>query len=271
MFRGQHKDSAFLMPEQRYILLDQGAFRGETLRELIAHDANVCFVIPDVAFSEMAIKADPINSISRSLVALRPAIDRTFVSLSCGEIKALQQRGSAVALHEILSGPGTKIARVLIEGETCPDYDRVVDRILETAPNHKKLFDGRQDKAVMMDHVAIFTRNLGANGAKALRAGRISEIEKLGMILLVMTKMATSTGPFESDIDMRHLVVRLARILMWVERQGLDNMKPDKIMNDFIDMDFVVAGSFFDETMTHDKTLAALDRVLRDAMDVNRL
>ncbi|MGO7135787.1 hypothetical protein AB9E06_33675 [Rhizobium leguminosarum] len=208
------------------------------------------------------------KSISRSLDALRPAIDRTFVSLSCKEIKALQQRGSAIALHEILSGPGTKIARVLIEGETSPDYARVVERILEIAPKHKTLFDGHQDKAVMVDHVGIFTRNLGVNGSKALRAGKISENEKLGMILLVMTKMVTATGPFETDIDMRHLLVRLARILMWAEKQGIDSINPDKIMNDFIDMDFVVAGSFFDETMTHDKTLAALDRVIRDAMDI---
>jgi len=224
-------------------------------------------VIPDVAFSELSIKADPIQSLTRSLGALKAVADRTYVSLSCGEIKELQRKGAPLSLQDVLSGPGTKIVRVLIEGASSPDYSLVVDRILETSPNHKELYDGRQDKAVMMDHVAIFSRDLGEAGLRALRAGKISEVEKLGMILLMMTEMAKTPGSFQTDIDMRHLLVRLSRIMMWAERQGLQNINPDKVMNDFIDMDFVVTGSFFDETMTHDKTLASLDRVMRAAMD----
>ena len=84
------------MAEQRYILLDQGAFRGARLRERIANNANACFVIPDVAFSEMAIKADPIQSTTQSLKALRPVVDRTF-----GRCHVIERRSNDRVLFEI--------------------------------------------------------------------------------------------------------------------------------------------------------------------------
>lgn len=256
------------MPEARYILLDQGAFRSSRLRTRIATDLDACFVIPDVAFSEMTIKADPILSITKSLEALRPAIKRTFVSLSCREIKELQRKGSPLKLNDVLSGPGTKVARVLLDDASSSEYRTVVESILTSSAEHRALYDGRQDKAAMIDHVEIFGRSIGTAGSKALRAGKITELEKLGMILLILKQIETATGPFETNIDMRHLLVRLTRIVMWVEKQGLKTRTPEKMMNDFIDMEFVVAGSFFDETMTEDKTVAALDRVVRAAMNL---
>lgn len=255
------------MMDDRYILLDQGAFRSAELRQRIAEDPNAYFVVPDVAFSEMAIKTDPILTITRSLESLKSAADRTFMSLSCGEIKGLQRTRAQLLLKDLLNGPGTKILRVLLEGDASPDYGAVIQRILETAPDHRKIYDGRQDKAVMVDHVAIFSRNLGTGGLRALRAGKIEEIEKLGIIIMIMTQMEKVGGRFETDVDMRLLLVRLARIMMWAEKQGLGNISPNKIMNDFIDMDFVVAGSFFDEIMTHDKTVKVLDGIMRSALD----
>lgn len=252
------------MADVRYILLDQGAFRSSELSDRIASDASAHFVVPDIAFSEMVIKRDPIQTIMRSLRALKPAADRAYVSISCGEIKALRQSRPKLALSDLLTPQGTEILRVLLEGEASADYAAVVARILETAPSHKAIYDGRQDKAAMLDHVAIFSRKFGAHALRFLRAGKFDEREKLGIILMIMT---TIQSHFETEVDMRYLLVRLARIMMWAEKLGLENISDEKVLNDAIDMDFVVAGSYFDEVMTRDKTVAALDRILRKAMD----
>jgi hypothetical protein len=42
----------------RYVVLDQCAMRHEMLQTRIANDPKAVFVVPDVAFSEMAIKRD---------------------------------------------------------------------------------------------------------------------------------------------------------------------------------------------------------------------
>ncbi|RUV21764.1 hypothetical protein [Mesorhizobium sp. M7A.F.Ca.MR.245.00.0.0] len=255
------------MTKQHFILLDQGALRSPKLRERIESAQTCIFVVPDVAFSEMSIKKDPIQSMVRSLALLAPVRDRTFASLSCGEIKQLQRTNSVLTIKDILSGQGTKIMHVLMQGESHPDFSMVVQRILETAPDHRKIYDARQDKATMMNCVAIFSRDLGSSGLKALRSGKITNIEKLGIILLIMSGMKALTESFETDTDVRMLLVRLARIMIWAEKQGLGQIASDKIMNDYIDMDFVVAGSYFDETLTCDKMVTLLDQMLRAALE----
>lgn len=255
------------MPEKYFILLDQGALRSPKLRQRIASDLEALFVVPDVAFSEMSIKRDPIQSMIRSLSFLRSVSERTFVSLSCGEIKELQRTGKTPSREDLLSGPGTRVAHALMQGESSADYELVVQRIRETAPQHREIYDARKDKAMMLDFVAIFSRNLGPSGLKALRANRITDVQKLGMIILIKNMMISVSGAFETETDIRMLIVRLARIMIWAERLGLQQVSDGKVMNDFIDMDFVVGGSYFNETMTCDKMVATLDRTLRTALD----
>lgn len=254
------------MIKTRFVLLDQGALRSVELENRIQSDDGAHFVVPDVAFSEMAIKRDPILSVKLSLELLKPVASRVHVSLSCGEIRELQREQPELLLPDILTEPGTQMLKTLLGDPAAPEYAVIIRKLQETAPEHRAIYDARQDKAVMIDHVAIFARNLKSAGLSALRAGKIDERQKLGMVLMIMEKMVDKTGAFPTDIDKRMLFVRLSRILLWAERQGLEGIKPEKVMNDFIDIDFVVAASYFDEIMTRDKTVEYLDRMMRNAM-----
>ncbi|MGO8530160.1 hypothetical protein ELI49_24270 [Rhizobium ruizarguesonis] len=255
----------------RYVVLDQGAMRHEMLQTRIANDPDAVFVVPDVAFSEMAMKRNVLYTVRRSLSCLQAAVDRTYVSVSIKEIVEYEKEngGNVIRFDQLLSGPGTRIGRGLIIGETSPDYDAIVQRLTETEQDHKALFDPRKDRDEMQRHVAMFKKSFGTARLKFLRTpGAYTEDIKLGMIVLIMQSMTRDPGAFPGDLKKRTLLVRLLAIMYWAEKDGLDNIKPEKIMNDYIDMDFVVIASYLDEIMSVDEKVKMLDRQVRRIMDI---
>lgn len=255
----------------RYVVLDQGAMRHERLQARIANDPTAVFVVPDVAFSEMAIKRNALYTIRRSLSCLRAAVDRTHVSVSLKEIVEYEKEngGNAIRLDQLLSGLGTRIGRGLIIGETSPDYEAIVQRLTETEQHHKALFDPRRDRDEMQRHVAMFKKSFGAARLKFLRTpGAYTEDIKLGMIFMIMKSMTRDPGAFPGDLKKRTLLVRLLAIMYWAEKDGLDYIKPEKILNDYIDMEFVTIASYLDEIMSLDDKVNMLDRQVRRILDI---
>lgn len=255
----------------KYIVLDQGAMRHEMLQARMADDPEAVFVVPDVAFSEMAIKRDVLYTLRRSLSCLRAAVDRTYVSVSIKEIVEYEKQngGTVIRLEQLLSGPGTRIGRGLIIGESSPDYATIVERLTETEQDHKALFNPLKDRAEMQRHVAMFKKSFGAARLKFLRTpGAYTEDIKLGMIVLIMQSMTRDTVAFSGDVKKRMLLVRLLLLIYWAEKDGLDNIKPEKILNDYIDMEFVVIASYLDEIMSADEKVKMLDRQVRRIMNV---
>ena len=255
----------------KYVVLDQGAMRQEILQERIANDPGAIFIIPDIAFSEMGIKKDVRYTLRRSLTPLRSAIDRIYVAVSVKEIAEFEKRngGNIIRLDQLLSGSATRVGRALIEGETSPDYAEVIKRIDDTEQNHKALFDPPGDRDEMRRQVLAFKKNFGAARVRLLRTpGAYGEDIRLGMIAMIMQAMTRAPGPFNGDVAKRMLLVRLLALMYWSEKDGLDNIKAEKIMNDFIDMEFVVIASYFDEIMTVDEKVRTLDRHVRRVMNI---
>ncbi|MQV12179.1 hypothetical protein GHL01_00270 [Sinorhizobium meliloti] len=241
------------------------------LQARIANDHNAVFVIPDVAFSEMAIKRDVLYTLRRSLSCLHAGVDRTYVSVSVKEIVEYEKEngGTVIRLEQLLSGPGTRIGRGLIIGESSPDYEAIIQRLNETEQDHKALFNPQKDRDEMQRHVAMFKKSFGAKRLKLLRTpGAYTEDIKLGMIVLIMQSMTREPSAFPGDVKKRLLLVRLLALMYWAEKDGLDNIKPEKILNDYIDMEFVVIASYLDEIMSVDEKVKMLDRQVRRIMDV---
>ncbi|TAZ73819.1 hypothetical protein ELH70_14715 [Rhizobium ruizarguesonis] len=254
-----------------YVLLDQGAMRHEMLQARISGNASTIFVIPDVAFSEMAIKKHVRYTLRRSLSPLLAAIDRTYVSVSVKEIVEFEKQsgGNVIRLHQLLSGRATRIGRALIQGDSSPDYPKIIARLDETELAHKSLFDPMKDLDAMRRHVLAFKKSFGTARLKLLRTpGAYSEEVKLGMITMIMQAMTRQPGMFDGDVTKRMLLVRLLLLMYWAEKDGLDNIKPEKIMNDFIDMEFVVIASYLDEILSADEKVKMLDRQVRRVMDI---
>ncbi|ANL74253.1 hypothetical protein AMC83_PA00026 (plasmid) [Rhizobium phaseoli] len=255
----------------RYVVLDQGALRHEMLQTRIANDPDAVFIVPDVAFSEMAIKRDVLYTLRRSLSCLQAAVERTYVSVSIQEIVEYEKEngGNVIRLDQLLSGPGTRIGRGLIIGESSSDYEAIVQRVTEIEQDHKALFDPRKDLGEMQRHVAMFKKSFGAARLKLLRTpGAYTEDIKLGMILLIMQSMTRDPEAFAGDVKKRTLLLRLLILIYWAEKDGLDNIKPEKILNDFIDLEFVIIASYLDEIMSLDEKVNMLDRQVRRIMDI---
>lgn len=254
-----------------YVVLDQGALRHEMLQTRIASDPEAVFVVPDVAFSEMAIKRDALYTLRRSLSCLQAAVDRTYVSVSIKEIVEYEKDngGNVIGLDQLLSGPGTRIGRALIIGESSPDYETIVQRFAEIEQDHKALFDPQRDLDEMQRHVGMFKKSFGAARLKLLRTpGAYTEDIKLGMIVLIMQSMTRHQHSFPGDVKKRTLLLRLLILIYWAEKDGLDYIKPEKILNDYIDMEFVIIASYLDEIMSLDDKVNMLDRQVRRIMDM---
>jgi hypothetical protein len=177
--------------------------------------------------------------------------------------------GNVIRLDQLLTGPGTRIGRGLIIGESSPDYEAIVQRLTEIELDHKALFDPRKDLDEMRRHVAMFKKSFGAARLKLLRTpGAYTEDIKLGMIVLIMQSMTRDPEAFPGDVKKRTLLLRLLILIYWAEKDGLDDIKPEKILNDYIDMEFVIIASYLDEIMSVDEKVKMLDCQVRRIMDV---
>lgn len=178
------------------------------------------------------------------------------------------RRLATLAFNQLISDTATRLVRVLVAGADAPDYRAVADRIRDTAAAHKALFDPEDDKRKMMNYVRLFKAGMSVDRLRGLRAGRYTEDEKLGMVLWMVSAMNQVGPAFDTEVGRRLLFVTLLRIVMWGETEGLENTDPAKVMNDSIDMEFVVMASYFDEIMSRDNRVQRLDRQLRNVMNV---
>jgi hypothetical protein len=121
----------------------------------------------------------------------------------------------------------------------------------------------------MQRHIAMFKKSVGPARLKLLRTRGAYTVDiKLGMIALTMQSLTRDPDAFPGDVKKRTLLLRLLLLMHWAEKDGLDKIRPEKILNDYIDMEFVIIASYLDEIMSGDEKVKMLDCQVRRIMDV---
>ncbi|MFP3662859.1 hypothetical protein SB768_30795 [Burkholderia sp. SIMBA_043] len=97
-------------------VVDQNRMRKPELQAVITDNPSARFVIPDVAFVEMSKNETHWKDTMRnSLVPLRPAVERTVLSLSIGEAMAVElATRRAIGKEELLPENFANFVRDLV-------------------------------------------------------------------------------------------------------------------------------------------------------------
>ena len=66
---------------------------------------------------------------------------------------------------------------------------------------------------------------------------------------------------------LRHHILRVRQAVRWVVDHGFESADPDRLLNDRLDHEYVVLGTYFDGVLTRDKGARMADRDLRILLD----
>jgi hypothetical protein len=263
-----------------FYLLDQNVMRHETLAALV-QDAAASFVIPDTSLVEM-VKSDKWEATMRgSFAILLPAVSRCFVTLSVPEALRFELgTGAPVDRDRLLFDEGTNELRNLIQalptsGAALDDARHRINGLREPLLNAE--VDAAGDKARLEQLVAMVAKNGGPKLVADLRSGRISREAQLGLLLeatphilaagqscdAAETNLMVQSG----SLLLRFYYLRVRSALRWTACGGLATAKPQTVLNERLDQEYILIGSYFDRTLTRDRDAEDTDHDLRGLLD----
>jgi hypothetical protein len=135
-------------------------------------------------------------------------------------------------------------------------------------------------KASLEQLVGILTSACGPKMVSDLRSQRMGRGAQLGLILAQAPKLFISNEPFRigeaqmmvhsGSLLIRFYYLRLRHALWWLARGGLATAKPSTVLNHRFDQEYILIGSFFDETFTRDNDASEADMDLRALLDASQ-
>jgi hypothetical protein len=267
-----------------FYVLDQNVMRKPALASLVQSRPDASFVLPDTAFIEM-VKSDRWDdTMRRSLAALAPAINRTFVSMAISEAIRLEREDwqpvdRATLLPEEFTACIREIFPALTAARTSPTMLQGVrariDRLRSDLLAEEA--DPTAEKNRVQRLVAHLEAACGPAMAKDMRSGRMSHEAQLGVIQAKAEEiLATDIGVPPDRVEafgrskpliLRHIYLRLRHAMWWVARGGLPTANPATVLNHRLDQEYIVTGSFFDTILTDDREALQTDTDLRLLLD----
>jgi len=255
-------------------VVDQNMMRSDDLRAQIHADTDCRFVIPDAAFEEMIKHEKWEETMRRSFHVFEPVIERVFFSASIGELLRYEtEHRRPVGLKQILPDELTERARefvkaVLVGGKP---LDEIRQRMTER--RHMVLSErqsGDVRKSAVLTHVKTLEGINGPDLTKDIRGGRMSIDAKLGLLKLRAEEIVREFCGFEFSFPVAFQLITTRFVCAtlwyredWLFRGGLNDAKPKMLANDEMDMEYVLAGSFFDKLVSKDCRAMRCDAALR--------
>jgi hypothetical protein len=263
-----------------YYILDQNIMRKAQLANAL-NDPNAFFVVPDTSLVEMVKNAQWEATMKGSFALLTPAVNRCFVSMSVPEaIRHERATRVPVDSRTLLLDEETKILHELILALSSGSskLDDVRRRITGFRTDLlAEEVDANADKVQLVNLVKLAAKASGPRLAADLRRNNISREAKLGLILDKAARFFTENESFTASeaqtmIDSQSLVLRfyylrLLSALWWLTYGGWEHVKPAAALNDRLDQEYILIGSFFDQVFTLDQKASGADKDLRTLLD----
>ena len=259
------------MTQSKTYVVDQGWMREKDLAALITNQPLSKFVIPDVAFVEMSKSGNWEGTMRPSLYNFRSAATRTFLSLSVGEALAIElERGKSIE-HELLPDSFRDFVQSLI---TELGANREGPAVTRMRANFSAVFaDLLQNDLLESDAkprlaglVEPWLSGLKPQTLSILRRQPADDRFRLCLIqanVAHFSKQITKQHGMSDDVseqylDSKPLLLRYVSLftrhaLRWAIQSGWSNVEASRALNHFLDQDYVLIASFFDELLTKDK------------------
>lgn len=249
-------------------IVDSNAMQSDALRLFLSSSPNNFAVLNDYAAME-AYKGDTLKSIFRSMEIVCEFPRQVIVLKTTGKICSLVGRGRG-------------LQRRMIEAKQTRDFPAFCHR-LRAAENGNplllsQLLESGRAATSQMDRILASAPILPAAikelreifSDKELRAIRLDQpfpatlIEKVMKFIVELTYSAMKTHPsppprirtideLQNTFLFRHSVATLVWSLDWIARGGADNVRPDRLRNDVIDVIFATYATFFDGLLSSDE------------------
>lgn len=251
-------------------VLDQNFMRRPALAALIAAAPRAKFVIPDTGLVEMVKSENWQETFRLSFEVLTPVVNRCFMSMSVQEARETEVQRRDAITGALLPAAGTELLRGSIVdsqargGRTLASVKASIEQVrTELQANELSLASNR---AEFMSTVDALLQKLNASEMKAVRqngdGGRIARLglaqsfgdafyvahmEKVGVPGPVLRRLWKAKG-----MNRRWCYMRAHHALQWIGRGGLDSLPDKALVNDTLDQDYVLIGSFFDGVLSHE-------------------
>jgi hypothetical protein len=266
-----------------FYVLDQGMMRSPQLIALIQCDAGARFVIPDMSLVEMLKSAEWETTMRRSLASFVPALSRIYSSVCVGEAIRIERTSRRPVTRDmLLMEDGTRWLRVIVKALSgTSGKSDITSWIEDLRPSLvREELDAAMEKQTIQRIVNALMRDGGARMVADLRNGRMDHAAQLGAILNEaprLLKKFEPVSPFEArgliasqSLLLRYYYVKLHHALWWVRRSGLQTADPKTVLNHRLDQEYILIGSFFDATLSKDRTMKELDSDLRALLNRSR-
>jgi hypothetical protein len=264
-----------------FYVVDQSMMRSPRLMSIIQTQQNASFVVPDTSLVEMVKSTQWENTMRGSFAAFSSALSRTFISISVPEAIRIERTSRrSVDRKMLLMEDGTyemrEIIQMLASGAPgLAEIRRRIDALRSDLLSEEA--DPVAEKGSLERIVKALVKECGPQMVADLRSGRMNRTAQLGLIRVQAAKLLRKNEPL-SQLEARALIRSRALLLRfyylklryanwWVTRGGLETAKPTTVLNHRLDQEYILIGSFFDETLTKDQDQAEAASDLRRLID----
>lgn len=254
--------------QSKIYVLDQNAMRKPELYNLIQSEPRVKFVIPDTALLEMSKSDQWEETFRRSFEILRPVVTRCLMSLSVQEARDLERKHHRSAEGYLLDDAFTEMLRGAIVdsqaggGRTMDFLKRRMTEVRkEFRQNELSPQANRQDVQGVIDRMREeltpeeikLCKRPGLDG----RVARLRLARSFGDAFFV-SRMKSDAVPDPvarrlwktKSVSRRWWYLIAHHALQWIGDGGVEVASDKVIVNDVLDQDYVLLGSFFDGVMS---------------------
>ncbi len=265
-------------------VVDQNVMRRAELVEFMAARPNAKFVIPDTGLVEMVKSDQWEETFRRNFQVFVPVVTRCFMSMSVQEARALEIERRTSAEGRLLPADFTKLLRgAIVESQSGSGrtMSQLRGRIAETQEElQQNELNAQANRIELQQLVSQLRSGLTKDEIKACRqegtAGRSARVgiaQSVGHAFYVAhMKNMGAPDPVSrrlwktKSITRRWCYLLVHHALQWLGEGGLDTATDKSVVNDVLDQDYVLLGSFFDGILSLETDVQHASRELREML-----
>lgn len=254
----------------QYFVVDQNYLRTTALRDILVEKPHLRLVLPDLALLEITKSDKRELTVQKSLEIIADNPSRIFVSRAMSECLRYELTTARSVGGHFLSRPATIFLRqVLLAVKTNVSNDQY-RRVIEDLENRlaglkKDYLSHDENKSRSLELVDQTVKAMSAEFAKRIRSSSATHEERIEFVgekatfLLegVLADYGFSRGKVMAFIKtkpmlVRYFYVKLWTCLVWEEQGRLEGLGAEKVSNDLLDHEYVLAATFFDGVLSDD-------------------
>jgi hypothetical protein len=260
----------------RYLVLDQNQMRSDRapeVVELLKNSPEVHFIVPDAALIEMTKNSSTRESTLRnSLEILTTHPDRVHVTYNTSECLRTELAIGVSTTNCLLYPAASKFLRSVLRALKDQTANRAaLNKILSDRKHHAALardfLNHSSNKRRIGTLIDSLKDELTTDQIKKLRAGRVSQDDRLNMIRTAapvmlsntlrsrykMSHAAISNLIMQKPMLLRYHYLKMWLCLEWVRLGGFESKPEAHITNDLLDHEYILTALSFDGLISKDE------------------